>query len=90
MSVTVVGAGIIGLTAAWRLAEAGHGVRVLAAAPPAETTSVVAAAIWYPYLAFPQDLVVRWSAVGYQELVGLAARPGTGVRMRWGRQLFRR
>lgn len=87
--VTVVGAGIIGLTAAWRLAEAGHEVRVLSAAPPGETTSVVAAAIWYPYLAFPQDLVTRWSEVGYQELMGLAAHPGTGVRMRWGRQLFR-
>jgi D-amino-acid oxidase len=89
MTVTVVGAGIIGLTAAWRLAEAGHEVRVLAAAPPGETTSVVAAAIWYPYLAFPQDLVTRWSAVGFQELAGLAAQPGTGVRMRWGRELFR-
>jgi D-amino-acid oxidase len=87
--VTVVGAGIIGLTAAWRLAEAGHDVRVLAAAPPGETTSVVAAAIWYPYLALPQDLVTRWSAVGFRELAGLAAQPGTGVRVRWGRQLFR-
>jgi D-amino-acid oxidase len=77
------------LTAAWRLAEAGHEVQVLAAAPPGETTSVVAAAIWYPYLALPQDLVTRWSAVGFEELAGLAAQPATGVRMRWGRELFR-
>jgi D-amino-acid oxidase len=88
-TVTVVGAGIIGLTAAWRLTEAGYEVRVMAAAPPGETTSVVAAAIWYPYLALPQDLVTRWSAVGFQELSALAAQPATGVRMRWGRQLFR-
>jgi D-amino-acid oxidase len=88
-SVTVVGAGIIGLTAAWRLAETGHEVRVVAAVPPGETTSVVAAAIWYPYLALPRDLVTRWSALGFEELSALAARPGTGVRMRWGRELFR-
>jgi D-amino-acid oxidase len=89
VNVTVVGAGIVGLTAAWRLAEAGHRVGLIAAVPPGETTSVVAAAIWYPYLAYPRDLVTRWSTVAYRELVGLAAEPGTGVRMRRGRELFR-
>ena len=48
-----MGAGVTGLTCAIRLAEAGHRVDVLARDLPLETTSVVAAALWYPYLALP-------------------------------------
>ena len=51
--VIVVGAGVIGLTCAVRLAEDGHRVDVLARDLPLETTSVVAAALWYPYRALP-------------------------------------
>ena len=47
MRVTVVGAGVIGLTCAVRLLEDGHRVDVLARDLPLETTSAVAAAIWY-------------------------------------------
>ena len=51
--VIVVGAGVIGLSCAVRLLEAGHRVDVLARDLPRETTSAVAAAIWYPYRAWP-------------------------------------
>jgi D-amino-acid oxidase len=88
-AVAVVGAGIAGLTAAWRLAEAGYPTRLVADAPPLDTTSAIAAALWYPYRAYPQDLVARWSAATFDELVELSAVPGTGVRMRWGDKLFR-
>ena len=47
----MVGAGVIGMTCAVRLAEDGHRVEVLARDLPLETTSVVAAALWCPYLA---------------------------------------
>ncbi len=80
---------MIGLVAAWRLAEAGHRVRVVAAEPPERTTSAVAAAFWYPFRAAPRDRITRWSAETYQELSALTAVPGAGVRMRWGRELYR-
>ena len=50
MRVIVVGAGVIGLSCAVRLAESGYDVAVLARDLPLETTSAVAAAVWYPYL----------------------------------------
>jgi D-amino-acid oxidase len=87
--VIVVGAGVVGLSCAVRLLEAGHRVDVVARDLPLETTSAVAAAIWYPYHAFPQDLVTAWSRRSYGVLEDLAARPHTGVRMVAGTELLR-
>jgi D-amino-acid oxidase len=84
----VVGAGVVGLTCAVRLLESGHRVDVLARDLPLETTSAVAAAIWYPYRALPQDRVTAWSGASYAEFVGLAGEPGTGVRMVTGTEVF--
>ena len=89
LDVTVLGAGVIGLVCALRLVEAGHRVRVVAADRGARTTSAVAAALWYPYRAAPQEKVTRWSAETFRDLASLAAEPAAGVRMRWGRELFR-
>jgi D-amino-acid oxidase len=83
-AVLVVGAGVIGLTAAIRLREAGVAAVVVARDPPQATTSAVAAALWYPYRAFPRERVAGWSARGFEVLSALAAQPGSGVRMRWG------
>jgi D-amino-acid oxidase len=88
--VTVVGAGVIGLTCALGLAEVGHAVRVVARERLADTTSGVAAAVWFPYRAYPFDRVLGWSRTGYEAFVGLAAEePGAGVRMRLGTELLR-
>jgi D-amino-acid oxidase len=88
--VIVVGAGVIGLSVGVRLAEAGHEVAVLARDLPLETTSAVAAALWYPYRALPRDAVVRWSAATYAELARLAdTHPESGVSVRWGTELVR-
>lgn len=89
MKVRVVGAGVLGLTSALRLAQAGHAVEVLAAATGEHTTSAIAAALWYPYRAYPEAAVTRWSAISYDVLVGLTADPAAGVRLRRGRELFR-
>ncbi len=86
--VVVVGAGVLGLSCALRLLEAGHRVDVLARELPLETTSAVAAAIWYPYLAFPQDKVTAWAAASYDVFAGLADDAETGVTMRRGTELL--
>ena len=83
--VIVVGAGVVGLTCAVRLLEAGHRADVVARDLPLETTSAVAAAIWYPYLAEPVDLVGRWSRTTFAALEALAGdEPEAGVRMAEG------
>jgi len=90
--VVVVGAGVTGLTCAVRLAEDGHRVDVLARDLPLETTSVVAAALWYPYKALPQERVAGWAATSYAVFAGLAATadPGAeiGVRMLNGTEVL--
>lgn len=83
--VIVVGAGVVGLSCAVRLLEAGHRVDVVARDLPLETTSSVAAALWYPYRALPQDRVTAWAATSYGAFEGLAASsPDAGVRMMAG------
>src|SRR5206468_9088197 len=79
MEVTVVGAGVIGLVTAVTLEERGHTVRVVAAAYGEATTSAVAAAVWFPYRAGPQDKVLAWGARTRTWLEQLAGRPETGV-----------
>lgn len=84
MRVRVVGAGVIGLSCAIRLREAGVDAHVVAAAGGAAITSAAAAALWYPYLVGPADLVRQWGAVSFRELTRLAAVPETGVQVRSG------
>jgi D-amino-acid oxidase len=85
----VIGAGVSGLTSAVRLLEAGFGVRVVAKDPPSGTTSSVAAALWYPFRAWPEELVSEWSLVSLERFQQLANDPSTGVRWRKVRELYR-
>lgn len=89
MRVIVVGAGVVGLSAAVRLLEGGHRVDVVARDLPLETTSAVAAAIWYPYRALPQDRVSAWGARSYEVFAALAGDPATGVRLVTGTEVHR-
>ena len=59
--VLVLGAGVIGLTSAIRLAEAGVRVAVQAAEAPGATTSAAAGALWGPHLVGADDRVPRWA-----------------------------
>lgn len=81
--VLVVGAGVIGLSCAVRLLEAGHRVDVLARDLPLETTSAVAAAIWSPHVT-AQEHALRWARRTYDDLAVLAGDDATGVVLRAG------
>jgi D-amino-acid oxidase len=87
--VAVVGGGVVGLTCALSLARAGARVRLVSADPPEDTTSAVAAAIWFPYRAAPADAVLRWAAGSLGVFGQLAGDPATGVRMRPGTVVHR-
>lgn len=80
---------MIGLTTAVRLQEAGFATQVLTESLPLDTTSAVAAAVWYPYKAYPADRVLRWGKRSFEVFEGLAEDPTTGVVMREGRELSR-
>ncbi len=87
--VVVVGCGVIGLTAAICLREAGLDARIVAAELPEATTSSVAAAIWYPYKAYPEDSVLSWGGRTYEVFEGLSGIPESGVLMREGIEIWR-
>ena len=86
----VLGAGIIGLTAAVRLLEAGARVEVVAAGGPESTTSWLAAAVWYPTHVGPPAEVTRWGRDTYEMLARQAADAVPGVRMLESLALYRR
>lgn len=81
--VTIIGAGVSGLTTAVVLAEAGVRLRVLADEIPGNT-SLAAGAMWGPYLVEPKHLVDKWSQRSLGVFRQLAADAGTGVRVTSG------
>lgn len=79
MQVTVVGAGVIGLTTALYLEERGVEVTVVAAATGEAITSAIAGAVWFPYQVGPADRVPRWAARTASWLSSLVADRDAGV-----------
>lgn len=79
MDITVVGAGVIGLTTALVLEERGHRVRVVAAATGEAITSSVAGAIWFPYRVGPPERVVGWAGRTREWLESKVATREAGV-----------
>jgi D-amino-acid oxidase len=89
MHAVVIGAGVSGLTTGVCLAEAGLSVTIRTAAPPEQTTSIAAGALWGPVRIGPQDRVLGWARHSLDILTKLAAEPGTGVRMVTGQEVTR-
>jgi len=88
MEVTVVGAGVIGLSTALALEQRGHRVRIVAAATGAQVTSWIAGAVWFPYRAGPPAKVATWAAHTRGWLEDLArTTPAAGVDLLTGYEI---
>ena len=57
---------------------------MLARELPPNTTSDVAAALWYPYMARPRERVMPWAERSLARFCELAADPSTGIALRDG------
>ena len=85
--VIVVGGGIIGLTAAVRLQEAGLDVVVWSKEPPERTVSSVAAAVWYPTRTEFNPRIRAWGLETYEEFTRQAAAGVPGLLIRQTRNV---
>ncbi len=79
--VAIVGAGVSGLTCGTVFAERGFRTAIFAEESGQQTTSAVAAAIWYPYDAEPADKVIAWSMHSYKTFQTLNHDSSSGVSM---------
>lgn len=80
----VVGAGVVGLTTAITLAEAGHRVTVYTADPVEATTSAAAGALWGPWQVEPRTRVLEWADFTLHALTQHAGIADSGVRLAAG------
>ncbi|MEI2611278.1 MAG: FAD-dependent oxidoreductase [Candidatus Promineifilaceae bacterium] len=81
MEVVIIGCGVIGLTSGIVLQEAGWPVRIITRELPEQTVSSVAAAIWFPFKAYPLERVIGWGQKAFQKYQALTEDPSTGVSM---------
>jgi D-amino-acid oxidase len=77
--VLVLGCGVSGLTTGILLLRNGHRVTIWARDVPPYTTSNIAAAVWYPYRAYPIERVLTWGSVAYTTFRELVNTPESGV-----------
>ena len=87
--VAIIGAGVSGLTCGVVLAEHGYGTAIFAKEIGQQTTSSVAAAVWFPYHVEPAERVIPLALETYQALLDLAGVADTGVSIIESRQFLR-
>src|SRR6266480_3323618 len=87
--VAIIGAGVSGLSCAVVFAEHGYRTAIFAKEIGQQTTSGVAAALWFPYDVEPADKVIPWALGTRQALIDLARNPDTGVSLIELRQFSR-
>jgi len=78
--VVVIGAGVSGLTCALKLRELGLQTIIWARDRPEQTVSMVAAAIWHPYLVSPRQRVRGWAIESFRAFTALTELSESGVR----------
>ncbi len=78
-TIIVIGGGVVGLTTAYRLLEAGYMVTILARSLPPHTTSDVAAAYWSPSALFGETRVQRWALDSLEMFRQLLTIPESGI-----------
>lgn len=81
MNILVIGCGVSGLTTGLCLLEAGHTVSIWARELPPNTTSNIAAAIWFPYKAYPAERVTAWSKKSLHKFKVLQSDEESGIFM---------
>ncbi|MCB1121495.1 MAG: FAD-dependent oxidoreductase [Verrucomicrobiae bacterium] len=87
--VAVVGGGVIGLTSAIRLKEAGYAVDVLARDFTPNNTSDVAAAFWCPYRVSEDERAFAWAQRTFDVFAELQPIAAAGIEMRRQREVFK-
>src|SRR5260370_39474142 len=88
-TIAIIGAGVSGLTCGVVLAEDGYRTTIFAKDIGQQTTSSVAAAVWFPYHVEPAERVIPLALETYQVLLDLARFPESGVSIIESRQFLR-
>ena len=88
-NVAIIGAGVSGLTCGVVLAEHGYRTAIFAKDIGQQTTSSVAAAVWFPYHVEPAERVIPLALETYQVLLDLVRFPESGVSIIESRQFLR-
>ena len=86
----VIGAGVSGLSSGIRLLEDGWNVTIWASDFSPNTTSDIAAALWYPFLSAPVEKTDIWGANTYDVLKKLSKENDTGISMNQTYEYFRK
>ena len=87
--IAIIGAGVSGLTCGVVFAEHGYRTAIFAKDIGQQTTSSVAAAVWFPYHVEPAERVIPLALETYQVLLDLARFPESGVSIIESRQFLR-
>ena len=89
MQITIVGAGVSGLSTGIRLLEQGYNVKIISKEFSPNTVSDVAAAWWYPFLVEPIEKTNNWSSESFNEFLRLKNEGLECITMRLGREYLK-